>query len=69
VCQPIVNWALLPPWLRRLEEQDRWVREEISKNSTAYWTVLDLVMAQFDGLIRGYQVSGLRSLTLLCFWI
>ncbi|KAK9795552.1 hypothetical protein WJX73_006243 [Symbiochloris irregularis] len=38
-----------------LEDQDRWARQQAEQGRTAYASMLGLILAQFDGLVAGYN--------------
>jgi hypothetical protein len=55
---------------RSHRDQDKWVRENAAskKASDSYWGQVANVLAQFDGLVRGYNdfapAGEVRTLTL-----
>jgi hypothetical protein len=51
-----------------LDIQNKWVRLNINKNnSNFYWKTISLIMAQFDGLIEGYNQYSDKKLSVFSF--
>ena len=46
-----------------LLEQDQWVREQVGFNSTPFWNVMGLLLAQHDGLMEGYAAAAAANST------
>jgi len=56
--------------LKFLKEQDMWVRDKLKHNYddlTDYWKGVSLIIAQFDGLVKGYADTANKSLDLFAF--
>ncbi|KAK9840599.1 hypothetical protein WJX81_003823 [Elliptochloris bilobata] len=50
-----LNASLTEP-VAWLERQNAWARRQVSQQNTTFYQVLGLVLAQFDGLVAGYQM-------------
>jgi hypothetical protein len=38
-----------------LHTQDTWMRKKIETDSSAYWKGMGLILAQYDGMVAGYD--------------
>ncbi|KAK9807611.1 hypothetical protein WJX72_004015 [[Myrmecia] bisecta] len=50
--------ASLPVPMKWLEDQDSWVRQQAESESTPYWAYMKALLAQFDGMVAGYQARS-----------